>query len=107
MALQFSGGLAWAAIRSDFSYRETVTFDEGIGTGTATRTNSGSGSESDFLVGAYASALFNYSLSEKWGLFAGAQFQYLGHYTHREANREARLDLTQSVFVNVGISLSF
>ena len=35
------------------------------------------------------------------------QFQDVGHYTHREGTHEARLDLSQSVFVSIGLSFSF
>src|SRR6266404_2716647 len=51
VTLGLSGGLALAAITSDFRYHETVTFDEHIGVGPATRINAGSSSEADVLVG--------------------------------------------------------
>jgi len=107
VTLGLSGGLALAAITSDFRYHETVTFDEHIGVGPATRINAGSSSEADVQVGGFVSATCNVALSQKWNLFGGAQFQDLGHYTHRIGNREARLDLSESVFVTVGLSFSF
>jgi hypothetical protein len=105
--LGFSGGLALAVITSDFSYHETVIFNENIGTGPVMRSSAGSSSEADVLVGGYVSATCNVALSEKWNLFGGAQFQSLGHYTHRIGDREAQLDLSESVFVTVGLSFSF
>ena len=107
VSIALSGGLALAAITSDFSYKETVTYNQNIGTGVSTQTTAGSGSEAGVQVGGFVSGTCTVALSEKWDLFAGAQFQSMGHYTHRIGNREARLDLSESVFVSVGLSFSF
>ena len=107
VSIGLSGGLALGVVSSDFRFHETVTFDENVGTGPVTRTSSGSGTETDILVGGYVSGTCNIILSKKWNGFFGAQFEDLGHYTHRIGNREARLDLSESVFVTVGLSCSF
>jgi len=102
-----NGGLALVVVSSDFSYRETVSYDTGIGTGTISRPSSGSGSDTGFQVGGYAGSTLNVALSEKWGAFAGVEYQNVGDYTHKENNQKAVLDLGSTVFISVGVSCSF
>lgn len=107
VSIAISGGLALAAITSDFSYKETVTFDQNIGTGVTTQTSAGSGSDAGVQIGGFVSGTCTVALSEKWNLFAGAQFQDVGTYTQNLGSRQARVDLSASVFVNVGLAFSF
>jgi hypothetical protein len=102
-----SGGLSLVVVSSDFSYNETVIYDEGTGNGPVTRSSSGSGSHSDLLVGGYIGSTVNVALSKNWGAFAGVQFQSAGEYTQTVNDKKAVLDLGQSVFVSIGVSCSF
>ncbi len=100
--LSLSGGLALALIHSDFSFRESLELP-----GAGTLSNAGSSSHSDLVFGAYASGTISYALNHSWGVFTGAQYQYLGHYSHTLKGKEARLDLTAPVFVTLGVGYSF
>ena len=100
--LGLSSGFALAYVNSDFTFNETVTIP---GTGTLTR--SGSGAHDSWRPGFYLSSICSLALSESWSLFAGAQFQYLGTYTHSETAKRAVLDLRHAIFVNLGFSYSF
>jgi hypothetical protein len=106
VTLGLSGGLALGVISDDFRFHESVTFDD-TGAGPRTVTTKGAGSKSDILVGGYVSATCNVALSEKWNVFAGAQFEDMGHFVHQIGPREARLDLSAAIFVTVGLSASF
>jgi len=97
-----SGGFALVYVNSEFSYDETVTIP---GVGSVEHHASGSGS--DWLPGAYVAGNFSVALSESWSLFAGAQFEDVGHYTQTLKGQQATLDLSRSIFVTVGVSYSF
>jgi hypothetical protein len=100
-AVSLSGGLAVLAVNSDFSFRESVTV------GASTVNSRGAGSDSDVLVGGYVGAQFTYALNDRWGLFAGAQFQGAGKFSQKVGGRKAELDFGQSIFVTLGASYSF
>lgn len=102
VALALSGGLALAYVGSDLTFRETITMPQGPAAQMA-----GSGSHNDLLPGGYVAGNCTVTLSEKFGVFAGAQFQDVGQYTHRQSAQKAVLDLSQSVFVTVGFVYSF
>jgi len=101
--LALSGGLAVGLINANESWKQTLTLDGGGGSGTT----SGGGNNVDVLWGWYAGATANYQFTEHWGLAAGVQFQDLGTYDHSFSGRTAQLDLSQSVFVEIGVSYSF
>ena len=86
----------------DFSYNETVEFN-----GNVRATRRDSGSEANFLVGAYFGAGISYAIDEDWGVFAGAQFQTAGKSVTREGGKEAVLDMSKAIVVNIGVSYSF
>jgi hypothetical protein len=105
-----NGGLTLAIGDIDFSYRETVTIE---GSGSVTR--SSSGSQTDFLVGGYVGGNLTYALSEKFGLFAGVQYQAAGESVTKsrtrngeaETKKESVLDLGESLILVFGASYSF
>lgn len=101
-AISLSGGLALLSVNSEFKFRETVTI-----AGLAPETRRGSGSQSDILPGGYIGGNFLYSLYDNVNLFAGAQFQTAGTYSHKESGKEVEMDLGKSVFVNLGVGFSF
>ena len=102
VAVSLSGGLALGWVDSKFSYQETVT----IG-GFSTPPSAGKGSDSDLLVGGYFGATFSYALTKSWGLFIGAEYQYLSSFSQTVDGREATLDFSRSIFAKAGLSFSF
>ncbi len=101
--LTVSGGLSLAQVRSDFKFNDTTVPQSGINGITAT----GSGSHQDLQVGAYAAGNLVYQLGQSWEVFGGVQFQDVGKYSHKENGRKAVLDLSQSLFVVLGVNVSF
>ena len=70
-------------------------------------TAGGSGSDTSLLWGYYIGLEAAYQINKDWAVEAGVQFQDLGTYSHNFGGRTAELDLSQSIFVHVGISYSF
>jgi hypothetical protein len=101
--LVISAGLAVAYIESDFSYQQTVSI---AGIPDAQSQNAAS-SQSGWCVGGFVSGTVSYKFARDWAAVAGAQFMGMGQYTHNLNNKQAVLDLRQSVFVTVGVSYSF
>jgi hypothetical protein len=96
--VRLSGGLAVGWLQGDESWSETVT-----GLGSA----SGGGSDSSFLWGFYISLDAAYQINRRWGVDVGVQYQDLGIYSHSFGGRVVELDLSESIFFNVGVSYSF
>ena len=101
-ALTFSGGLAFAVVDSEFSYKETVTVP---GVGATTRSDRGS--HSDIMVGWYVSGGISYALSDSVGIFAGVQYQDMGLYKQTESRKQAQLELGGNIFLSLGLTFSF
>jgi hypothetical protein len=101
--VSLSGGLAAGLVNANESWKQTLTLAGGGGSSTVT----GGGHNFDVLWGWYAGASANYQFSKHWGLDAGVQFQDLGTYNHSFSGRTAQLDLSRSVFVEVGVSYNF
>ena len=101
-AFTLSGGFALMQVNSDFGFNESTAVS-----GFGSYNGSASGSHDDLLLGGYAAGAFSYSVTRDWAAFAGAQFQDLGRYTQTEGGRQAVLDLSQAVFVTLGVSYSF
>ena len=97
-----SGGFALMFVNSEFSFDETVTIP-----GVGSVEHRASGSDSDWLPGFYVAGNISVALSESWALFAGAQFEDVGHYTQTLKGQQATLDLSRSIYVTVGVSYSF
>lgn len=93
---------ALLSVNSDFKFYETVTLAD-----RPAQTTRGDGSHSEILPGGYIGGNFLYALRENVNLFAGAQFQAAGTYSHKEGRKEVEMDLGQSVFVNLGVGFSF
>ncbi len=98
-----SGGLAVGWLNTSVAWNETVTF---IGGGTLPP-DVGSGSDNELLWGFYVAANVNWRLSERWSAVGSFQYQNLGTYEHTFGTRKAELDLSQSLFVTVGLSYNF
>ena len=102
VALFVNAGLNLAIGDSTFTYTETVAYN-----GATRAMRSASGSQLDVLVGGYAGGGFSYAFNEKWGVFAGAQFQTAGRSFNHQGGKESVLDMGQTVVVTVGVSRSW
>jgi hypothetical protein len=102
-SLHASGGLAVGIVDANANWKETLTLPGGGG-GTTT---AGGGSDTAVKWGYYIGVDAVYQLSDHWGVDAGVQFQDLGTYSHDFGGRTAQLDLSQSVYVQLGVSYSF
>jgi hypothetical protein len=101
-ALSLSGGLAVASVHGDFKFNETVSIP-----GVGSVASSGSGSRTDWLFGGYAGANLSYAFNKSWSAAIGAQYQNVGRFSEQVGGKRAELDLSNSIFVTVGIGYSF
>ena len=60
-----------------------------------------------WLPGGYVAGNISVTLSDKWALVDGVQFEDLGTYTQNLNGKQAVLDLSNSIFVTLGLSYSF
>ena len=103
LSLHLTGGLAVGLVDANASWKETLTLPGGGGS----TTTSGGGNDTSLLWGYYVGLDATYRFNDHWGADAGVQFQDLGTYSHDFGGRTAQLDLSQSVFFEVGVSYSF
>jgi len=103
-ALSLSGGLALAAVDTDFKFNESVTIADVPGT---TVSHVGLTSHSDWMVGWYAAGTASYALSDSLDLFASVQYQDVGLYKQSANLKQAELDLSGNIFLSLGVSFSF
>ena len=101
--LHLSGGLAVGLLDAEANWKEKLTDP----LNNVSITASGSGSDTSLLWGYYIGLEAAYQINKDWGIEAGVQFQDLGTYSHNFGGRVAELDLSQSIFVHVGVSYSF
>jgi hypothetical protein len=101
-SLHLSGGLALGLLDDNELSQQTLNVP-GIGTLTA----SGQSSDFQILWGYYISLDAVYQFNQRWGIEGGVQFEDLGTYDHTFTGREVQLDLSRSLFVQVGVSYSF
>jgi|SRR5947209_2666211 len=108
--VSLSGGLAVVSVNSKFNFNETVTI-AGIPISGPGQNNvvshSGSGSRSAFLLGGYASANLSYAFNKAWSASVGAQYQNVGRFSQSIGSKQAELDLSNTIFVTVGVGYSF
>ena len=104
-SLGLEGGVAMVYVYSKFQFNEQVANPI---TGTIT-TVKGNGNNQDLLFGGYVGSYISAALNDQWTLFAGAQLQDVGNYTHRNhgTGEAAVLDLSQSIFFSAGLGYSF
>ena len=97
-----SAGFAIAYADTDFHYQDVVT----VGGISATQ-STGKASGGEWLPGWYIGGEVGYSPCKAGRFFAGVQFQDVGDQTLRAKDKQTRLDLSQSIFLNIGLSYSF
>jgi hypothetical protein len=103
LSVHVSGGFAAALLDASASWSETSTPSGGG----APTTTSGGGQNVVPLYGEYARLSFSWQLDKNWDAEVGAQFQNLGVYSHDFGGRTVQLDLSQSIFVEAGITYRF
>lgn len=102
-SFSLEGGAAMVYVWSNFRFDEEVETPGGL---TEIKGNS---NNRDIEFGGYAGAKISAAISEQWSLFAGAQWQDVGNYVHRDAatGETAVLNLSQSIFFTAGVGYSF
>ncbi len=100
--LHLSGGLSVGLLNSSVNWSETLSLP-----GAGSSTLSGSGKDFTALFGGYISLDADYQISRRWDVGVDVQFQDLGTYNHNFGGRGVELDLSQSVYVEAGVSYSF
>jgi len=101
-SLHLSGGLAIGLLDASEAWQQTLNIPS-MGSLTA----SGQGSDFKMLWGYYVSLDVAYQFNKRWGVEGGVQYEDIGKYAHTFSGREVDLDLSRSLFVQVGVSYSF
>lgn len=102
LSFQLSGGFALALVDSEFRFRETVTIP-----GFGSQTRSGHGRDDGVVPGGYVAGTVIWKLRKDLDIFANAQYQALGSYSQTVKGKRAELNLGESVFVSIGMGVSF
>jgi len=100
--LSLSAGLAVAYVDSDFRFAEDVMIS-----GVGTETHTGAGNRHDTLFGGYVGGQISVAVCRHATVFAGAQYQNVGTFRQTVGGKTAALDLGQSIFMTVGLGVSF
>lgn len=103
VSVSLSGGLAVGWVDTSVAWNETIAF---TGDGSL-QPDIGSGSDQELLWGFYLAANANWRLSERWSAVGSLQYQNLGTYERTFGTRKASLDLSSSLFINLGLSYNF
>jgi hypothetical protein len=102
LSVEFGGGFAFGVVDSTFSYNETA-----VGSGLGSATSAGGNSGTTCQVGTFVEAGVAYRLCSAASIFGGAEFQDLGNYNQTVGAHNFQLDLTQSVFLVLGVEFHF
>jgi hypothetical protein len=102
-SFSLEGGASLVYVYSKFQFNETVATPGGL------LNLKGSGTHDGIQIGGYFGAKISAALNDQWSLFAGAQWQDVGSYVHRDhkTGESAVLNLSQSVFFTSGVGYSF
>lgn len=99
--LSLSGGFSGAVLDVGASWNETLSI------GTSQYPFSGSGRDHAWRFGYYIAGNAEWQFAQDWSLNGGVQFQSLANYDHAIAGRRIEIDLSQSVFVTLGVAYHF
>lgn len=102
-SFSLEGGAAMVYVWSNFRFNEEVDTPGGLLSVKGDSNNEG------VEFGGYVGARISAALSDQWSLFAGANWQDVQNYVHRDpgTGQTAVLNLSQSVFFTSGITYSF
>jgi len=101
-AVNLAGGLAVAIVNGDASWSQTLTVN-----GVTDPTYSGRAKDSDVLWGWYVGGNVTWHIDRRWDVTGGVQYQDVGIYSQNAGARQAELDLSQAIFVSIGVSWRF
>lgn len=102
LTLQMGGGVAGGFVQSDFRFQESTSIAN-----LRNSTARGSGSSDDFVGGAYAHAGLALHFHDHMMASLGLQYKYLTSYSQEVAGRRAEIDFTSSLFLAVGLGVTF
>ena len=103
LSLHLSGGLAVGILDASANWKETLALPSPANPTSV----SGGGNDTSVLWGYYFGLDAVYRFNPRWGADVGVQLQDLGTYGHNFGGRTAELDLSNSVFIQAGVSYSF
>lgn len=95
-------GAAIVYVQSEFHYRETVSIPN-----VGLAEHSASGHDNGWVFGWYAGLSVSAEVKKNWRVIAGAQFQSVEDYTHKEGGKKAILRMGEACFFNLGVAYSF
>lgn len=102
LTVSLSGGGALVLLEGTASWSETVSVP-----GSGTTSSSGSGDSSEMLWGGYVSANVIWRFAHDWSLAGGVQYQSVGSSEKLLGGRKVNVDLSNSIFVTLGLSYNF
>lgn len=102
LSVELGSGVALGVVDSTFAYHETAS-----ATSMGSTSSSGSTSDVSCQGGVYVEAALAYQVCRAASLFGGVEFQDLGTYDQSLAGHTAQLDLSQSLFVVLGVEIHF
>ena len=105
LAVSLSGGVMGAYVGSDFSVTEIL--DLGDYSTTSTVGVSETENLTEMIVGYYASASFEYWLTQRTGLFVGASYESIDDFVQTMGGRSASVLLGDALVVRFGMVTRF
>ena len=99
---RLGGGLVLAVADTSYTYNETINFGGG-----QSLNNAGSSEGASFQAGGYVEGKLLYAMTPCTSLFAGAQYECLGNFSHNTGNEQAQLDMSSAVYVLFGVQFNF
>ena len=108
-SLTLSGGLVVAAVSSQFNFQEVnnIASINAFGAAATAQTFAGANDKMAVLPGGFADLRASYSVNDRWSVFAGGAYQYLGSFSQSASGRTAKLDFGKTLLVHFGASYSF
>ena len=91
-----------AFLDGELRYDERATVASGAGW-----SRRGDAADTEWLVGGYLRGQLNVRLSDRWGLYGGAEFQSLTSATFGNGDMEARIGLGAGYFLSAGLQFGF
>lgn len=102
LSASLGGGLSVAFLDGELRYDERASLPSGLAW-----SHRGEASDSEWLVGGYLRGQLNVRLSDRWGIYGGAEFQALTSATVGDGTVEARLGLGAGYFFSAGLQFGF
>jgi hypothetical protein len=99
---RLGGGVSLAVADLNYSFNETIAYGSGL-----TINNAGSGAGAEFQAGGYVEGKLLFALTRHASVFAGAQYEYLGTFSRTAGNEQAQLDMSNAVYLLLGVEWHF